>query len=160
VEYLIREVRRLLKRTIIITLIFILITIPVLAKQEEPLPKKGLSPDSPFYFLDKTGESIAYLFASKESKVKLKFRNSYERLLEAKDMFKKDKNDKAEELFKEALQDFSEGLKLSKEHVVNSEEFKKIKVEINNTIKEITNLIAEQNLSVEGLKEKVNNFFN
>lgn len=150
----------MLKKIIVITLIFTLINIPVLAKEGESLPKKGLSPDSPFYFLDKTGERITYLFASNKDKVRLKFRNSYERLLEAKDMFKKDEDDKAKELFKEALQDFSEGIKLSKEHLVDSDEFKQIKVEINNTIKEVKDLIVEQNLSIEGLKEKISDFFN
>ncbi|PRX34851.1 hypothetical protein BX659_102167 [Orenia metallireducens] len=149
----------MLKKTIIITLLFALITIPVLAKEEEPLPKKGLGPDSPFYFLDKTEESISYLFASKKDKVKLKFRNSYERLLEAKDLFKKDKDDKAKELFKEALNEFSEALRLSKEYVADSEEFKRIKVEITNTIEELKDLIVENNLSIEALKEKVNGFF-
>lgn len=61
------------------------------------LPSPGLTPDSPFYFLDTLGENIGLLFArSPESKASKAFSYAEEKLAEAKDMADKGKEKAAE----------------------------------------------------------------
>ena len=63
----------------------------VLAQGQGTLPKPGLTPASPFYFLDKLSESIQDFFAFRpESKAKLQVKFAIERLAEIKDLLEKE----------------------------------------------------------------------
>ena len=60
--------------------------------QDEELPDPGITPDSPFYFLDRWGKSISMFFTfSAEAKTKRALRYAEERLAEAQAMVVKNK---------------------------------------------------------------------
>ncbi len=60
--------------------------------QDEELPDPGITPDSPFYFLDKLGKNISMFFTfGAEAKAKRALRYAEERLSEAKVMAAKNK---------------------------------------------------------------------
>lgn len=86
-----------MKKLIILSLVCALamvFTIPtaVLAAEPETLPEPGMTPDSPFYFMDKWGKQIAMMFTFKaESKVQLALHYAEERLAEAEAMAEQNK---------------------------------------------------------------------
>ncbi len=70
----------------------------VYAQDEEPLPDAGLSPSSPFYFLDILGERISLAFTrGKVAKAQKQTRFAEERLAEAQKMADEEKDEEAEE---------------------------------------------------------------
>ncbi len=81
-----------MKKLIIITLVFLgvlLIQAPVLAEDSIELPEAGITPESPFYFLDKAGESIRDFFTfNLEAKARLQVKYAAERLAEIRVMIK------------------------------------------------------------------------
>lgn len=63
------------------------------------LPKAGVTPDSPFYFLDQWGEGISMAFSfSNEARANKALRFSEERLAEMRTMAEKGKTEQAEKL--------------------------------------------------------------
>lgn len=57
------------------------------AQEAVNLPKPGITPDSPFYFIDKVGDDISIFFSfSDEAKIKKQLEISQERLAEAQQM--------------------------------------------------------------------------
>ncbi len=73
------------------------LTISVQA-QTTSLPSSGITPDSPFYFLDKWGEGLSRFFAfGKEAKAAKQTEQAEERLAEAKQMADEGKDEEARE---------------------------------------------------------------
>ena len=78
--------------------------------QETELPSPGLTPDSPFYFLDTLGEKIGMFFAfGAEKKAGKALKYAEEKLAEVKAMAKKNKA----EALKKAKQRYQEYLSLA-----------------------------------------------
>jgi hypothetical protein len=70
----------------------LLISTPVFA-QDEPLPDPGITPDSPFYFLDNFGKNLGLLFAfGPDAKAKKALEYAEERLAEAQAMATQNKS--------------------------------------------------------------------
>ncbi len=70
----------------------LLISTPVFA-QDEPLPDPGITPDSPFYFLDNFGKNLGLLFAFEpDAKTKKALEYAGERLAEAQAMATQNKS--------------------------------------------------------------------
>ncbi|MEF8846892.1 MAG: DUF5667 domain-containing protein [Candidatus Paceibacterota bacterium] len=91
----------------VISLVLLLGLVTPTAAQFGWLPKAGVTPDSPFYFLDQWGEGISMAFTfSNEAKAKKALRFSEERLAEMKTMSEKGKTkqaEKAAEKYQQAL---------------------------------------------------------
>jgi len=89
-------------KKIILSSIIILLSltlIPGVNAQFGWLPKAGITPDSPFYFLDKFGEKIGIFFSfSAESKAKKAMKYAEERLAEARVMAEKKKTNETKEV--------------------------------------------------------------
>ncbi len=85
------------QRILRITLVGCLLLTSLLASgsayaQDEELPDPGLTPDSPFYFLDKWGKEIGMFFAfGSEAKAKKALQYAEERLAEARAMANKNR---------------------------------------------------------------------
>ncbi len=73
--------------------------------------KSGISPDSPFYFLDRLSEDITVMFLSSEKKVDFYLERSSERFHEAIEMFNADDSDRAFELLKDGLNNITDAMK-------------------------------------------------
>lgn len=86
-----------MRKTLITLGLAILLLAPLAAfAQENLLSDPGITPDSPFYFLDLVGEKIGEFFAfSAEAKVKHALATAEERLAEAEAMADKGKDDLA-----------------------------------------------------------------
>lgn len=126
-----------MKRIVAVVMLLLLLGSWPVAAKTELNDKDKISADSPFYFLDRTGERINYFFAGKQKKVKLKFLYAYERLLETRDLLEKEKTEKATDLFKEATQEFTEGVKLATKYTLESDEVKEIKQKVKDSLNEI-----------------------
>ncbi len=145
---------------VVIVLLF-LTTMPLQAvenKKEDSFENK-IKADSPFYFLDKWGENIKLFFANKENKTKLKFMQSYERLVEAKEMLDTDKKEEAKVLFKEGMGDFKIALRLAKNNLIESKEVKGLENRLTDIIREIQVLLYENQLFLEDVKNRIDSVF-
>jgi len=80
--------QKILRITLVICLLLTSLLIGgVACAQDEELPEPGLTPDSPFYFLDKWGKDIGMFFAfSSEAKAGKALQYAEERLAEVRDM--------------------------------------------------------------------------
>ncbi len=133
----------------ILTLVLILLVLgswPVAAETQLEDNDK-ISADSPFYFLDRTGEKINYFFAGNEKKVKLKFLYAYERLLETRNLLEKEKTDKATDLFKEAAEEFSAGVKLAAKYTLESDELQEIKQKVKDSLNQVRQTMTEEKIN-------------
>ncbi|AGB41290.1 hypothetical protein Halha_1345 [Halobacteroides halobius DSM 5150] len=101
----------------------------VLATDKVAIDNK-INADSNFYFLDRFGEKIHLFFVSGMDKAELKLMHAYERLLEAAQMLEKDDMDRAGELFKEAVNDFSSAVKIAANSAVDDKEFEETKKKV------------------------------
>jgi hypothetical protein len=83
------------KYLVMIGLVVVLVT-PISRAEGVDLPDPGITPDSPFYFLDKWGEGLGRLFAFRaKTKATRQIKYAEERLAEAQQMMEKDKMDLA-----------------------------------------------------------------
>jgi len=119
----------MLKKSIIGVLVvtFLLTSVGITQAQFGFLPKAGLTPDSPFYFLDKWGESMSMAFSfSSEAKAEKALKFSEERLSELKVMSEKNKTKQVTKLaenYRESLksaQDKSKEIKSEKKSEVEA----------------------------------------
>jgi len=80
--------QRLLRITLVSCLLITSLFISGIAyAQDEGLPDPGLTPDSPFYFLDKWGKNIGMFFTfGNEAKARKALQYAEERLAEARAM--------------------------------------------------------------------------
>lgn len=72
--------------------IFLLLVFPffIFAQQEVPLPSAGLTPENPFYFLDRLGENLRQFFTfNPEGKARLQIEFAEERIAEIKIIIEK-----------------------------------------------------------------------
>lgn len=101
------------KLIIIFPLLFSIILFSGAAEaQSDWLPDPGISPDSPFYFLDIWGEKIGMFFAFNfEAKVKKALSYSEERIAEANYLAEKGKTEKIEEI----AENYREQIKFAEE---------------------------------------------
>jgi len=75
-----------------------LLAAPAALAQGDSLPTPGLTPDSPFYFLDKWGEGFGRFFAfGREAKAAKQTEHAEERLAEAQVMADEGKDEEAQE---------------------------------------------------------------
>jgi len=81
-----------MKKVILLIIILSFFLGTVILAQETELPKPGLTPDSPFYFLDTLGEKIGMFFTfGAEKKIKKAIKYAEEKLAEVKVMVEKNK---------------------------------------------------------------------
>lgn len=72
-------------KTVIIFLFFVFVPVLVFAKNQAALPSAGLTPENPFYFLDKLGEALQEFFTfDPERKARLQITFAAERIAEIK----------------------------------------------------------------------------
>ncbi|MEX1997510.1 MAG: DUF5667 domain-containing protein [Candidatus Andersenbacteria bacterium] len=82
----------------VVILLVTLVIVPSALAQSEELEDPGITPDSPFYFLDKWGEGIGLFFTfGREAKAAKQVRLAEERLAEASEMADKEEDELAEE---------------------------------------------------------------
>jgi len=88
-----------MKKTILVSslLVALMLFSGIALAATDDLPNPGITPDSPFYFLDGWGESISMFFAfSHEAKAEKKLAFAEEKLAEAKKMAEEGKTDAAD----------------------------------------------------------------
>lgn len=135
-------------RILAVVLVLFLATTPVLA-QENGLPKPGITPDSPFYFLDLLGEKLSMLFAfTAESKAKKALAYAEERLAEAQAMMEKG-NSKAAEV---ALRYYEGNVEAAQDRIEQALSLGRDMTEVIAIVGEAT---AKHTEVLEGLLEKV-----
>lgn len=135
-------------RILALVLMLFLMATPVLA-QESGLPKPGITPDSPFYFLDLWGEKLGMLLAfTAESKAKKALAYAEERLAEAQAMMEKG-NSKAAEV---ALRNYERNVERAQERIEQAMAQGRDMTEVIAIVGEAT---AKHTEVLEGLLEKV-----
>ncbi|GAB6138553.1 DUF5667 domain-containing protein [Halanaerobaculum tunisiense] len=140
-------------------LILILNVSTVLAADNSLTTENKISADSPFYFLDKTGEKVKLLFSKGQDKAKLKFIYAYERLLETGEMLEKEKTDKAGQLFKEAVNNFTTGVKISAQDSIDSKELQQLKEDVNEAMQEVKKEMLHQKVKLDKFTNQLKDLF-
>ena len=78
-----------MKKIFLIPLIVLFLFVGTVHAQTEGLPNAGITPDSPFYFLDKLGETLReFITFNKQAKVRLHIKYAGERVAEIKIILK------------------------------------------------------------------------
>ncbi|GAB6098375.1 hypothetical protein JCM16358_02540 [Halanaerocella petrolearia] len=148
------------KLIFVLTLIFIFNSSIILAAGGELTPENKIKSDSFFYFLDRAGEGFHLFFKSGAEKAKLKFSYSYERLIEAGEMLEQNKTKEASELFKESVNNFSEGINIATKDTVNSEELQEVKKEVEQAISNFKKEMLKSKLNFDKLTNQLKSIFN
>lgn len=82
----------------VVVFLLVALVAPAASAQETNLPNPGITPDSPFYFLDKWGESFGRLFAfGNKANAAKQSKYAEERLAEAKQMAEEGKQKEVQE---------------------------------------------------------------
>ena len=133
-------------KKIIILLVLIMLVSPGINAEESKTNNK-IKADSSFYFLDKAEERISLFFSSDKEKAKLKLKHGYERLIEAKEMIKKDNFDRAKELTAKGVKNFSEATQLATKDLISEEEWQKIKGKFQDALAELNHKITKTEIT-------------
>ncbi len=113
------------------------------------LPRAGITPDSPLYFLDKMGEKIGMFFAFRaESKVKKALKYAEERLAEAREIAEKGKTEEV----KGTTQNYEEYLSLAQDKI---EEIKQKGRSVEDISSQVAGATSKHLAVLEGMLEKV-----
>lgn len=87
---------------IVVMTLAVFLFVPTVSAQSGALPSPGITPDSPFYFLDRWGEGIGRFFAfGREAKAAKQAEHAEERLAEARVMVDEGEDELAEEAARE-----------------------------------------------------------